>query len=246
MAKNTKIEWCTATWNIVTGCYHTCEYCYARAIANRFGGDKTEDSNIHVMNERDGYYPYGFEPTFHRYRIGELKQWKLEQLIFVCSMSDLFGEWIPDEWINEVFTACDEAPWHTYMFLTKNPKRYIDLYEKGILRIAENYWYGTTITRADDEFFFSQDKKMNVFLSIEPLQEDLGRKKITALDYGGIKWVILGAESGKRKEKITPNVAWIESIIQVCEKAKVPLFMKKNIEEAWGQPLIKQTPELLM
>lgn len=139
----TKIDWCDSTWNPVTGCQHNCEYCYARGIASRFGGhwDKNnlrhlgENGNIHVLEEpmckhttgknRDcpvhniqAPYPYGFDPTLHKYRLDDYRD-KKGRNIFVCSMADLFGEWVPDSWIYEVFEACDKAPQHNYLFLTK-------------------------------------------------------------------------------------------------------------------------------
>jgi len=140
MGQNTKIDWCDATWNPVTGCYHRCEYCYARRIAERFGcatiaiydedgyvvdGFVTcADGTCHEMEHpyedcgkgRIAPYPYEFDPTFHRYKLDEPQHWKKPHTIFVCSMADLFGEWVPDEWIEQVFKACEAAPQHRYMF----------------------------------------------------------------------------------------------------------------------------------
>ena len=141
--KNTKIDWADSTWNPVTGCLHGCEYCYARRIAERFGGASEIHNNecchecqwitegtgeIHDLNEpiydfdngRNAPYPFGFDPTFHRYRLDEPQKWKKPRNIFVCSMADLFGDWVPDEWIREVFQACEAAPQHRYLFLSKN------------------------------------------------------------------------------------------------------------------------------
>lgn len=107
-----KIEWCDSTWNPVTGCLHGCEYCYARGIAKRFGfGAYEPDINKRVLLEppvsagKKVPYPFNFEPTFHKYRLDEYSI-KKGRTIFVCSMADLFGEWVPDEWIEEVFAAC--------------------------------------------------------------------------------------------------------------------------------------------
>ena len=107
----TKIEWCDSTWNPVTGCYHGCEYCYARRIACRFGDFSTIDGNIvKVINANTSTplyevkykvkspYPGKFTPTLHRYRLDEPVRWKKPRNIFVCSMADLFGDWVPDEW----------------------------------------------------------------------------------------------------------------------------------------------------
>ena len=143
-----KIEWCDSTWNPVTGCLNGCEYCYARKIAERFGcasethcnvcvGEECQSitegvGKIHYLEEQiydvdrghNAPYPFEFDPTFHKYRLNEPARMKKPRNIFVCSMADLFGEWVPDEWIMEVFKACDNAPQHNYLFLTKNPKRY--------------------------------------------------------------------------------------------------------------------------
>lgn len=141
-----KIEWCDSTWNPVTGCFHGCEYCYASKIAKRFGcafgkdnscigvtwstqGEgKTHELTDPIIDEcknRKASFPFEFDPTFHRYRLDEPEHYKNPQTIFVCSMADLFGDWVPDEWIEEVFAACKNAPQHRYLFLTKNPKRYV-------------------------------------------------------------------------------------------------------------------------
>lgn len=172
--KKTKIEWCDATWNPVTGCFHDCPYCYAGKIAKRFGernADNTDSAGtwlpkgklIHVLEEpvRPSYpacrmtkpYPFGFSPTFHRYRLLQPRGQKKPQRIFVCSMADLFGAWVPDEWIEEVFTACEMAPWHKYLFLTKNPARYLQLFHDGKIPARHNMWYGTTITNPDTRMY---------------------------------------------------------------------------------------------
>lgn len=134
MGYKTKIDWCDATWNPVIGCLHGCEYCYARRIAERFGGvTPSEYGKTQVLDSpglttagKPTPYPFGFLPTFHRYKLGELLKWKKPRTItiFVCSMADLFGDWVPDEWIQQVFKACDVALQHRYLFLTKNPGRY--------------------------------------------------------------------------------------------------------------------------
>ena len=123
----TKIEWCDYTWNPVTGCKHECEYCYARRIAKRFGGydgygceadaDTVEHAHIYDLKEpayikrgergkiTNAPYPFEFEPTLHRYRLFKPTTLKEPQTIFVCSMADLFGSWVADKWIEEVFAA---------------------------------------------------------------------------------------------------------------------------------------------
>ena len=246
----TKIDWCESTWNPVTGCYHNCEYCYAAKIAKRFEGydfyQKQAprsimeiENNLHrVEKDRPFYkenvntgkkyvapYPFGFEPTFREDKLDEYVN-KKGRAIFVCSMSDLFGDWVPDEWILEVFEACKKAPQHTYLFLTKNPKRYLELGKKDLLPKADNMWYGTTITHPEDPYFFS--KNHNTFLSIEPILEDFTGEYLN-FNKACTKWVILGAETGNQKNKVVPKKEWIDFISSCCEKEGVPLFMKESI-----------------
>jgi len=109
----TKIEWCTKTWNPVTGCLHNCPYCYARKQVCRFKGDYIQSLDRKFLHEIDtpkerttkkgkiikAAYPYGFEPTLYNYRLNEPITHKKPQNIFVCSMADLFGDFIPEKWI---------------------------------------------------------------------------------------------------------------------------------------------------
>lgn len=236
----TKIDWCDSTWNPVTGCLHGCEYCYARGIAERFGG-KQKYANIFEENEpvigadsKALAYPHRFSPTLLRYRLSDYAG-KKGRNIFVCSMADLFGDWVPDSWIEEVFRACEKAPQHNYLFLTKNPKRYVELSEKGILKSSNNMWYGSTVTAMEE--YFSSEKTYNTFLSIEPMFSSVSPSTIE-----GVKWIIIGAETGRRKDKVIPKREWIEDILEDCRRRNIPLFMKSSLAEIWGEPLIQEFP----
>lgn len=263
MGSKTKIDWCDATWNPVTGCLHGCEYCYARRTAERFGSIGTE------INTENGYecdlyegtgenhvlekpamrewksgkitkapYPFCFDPTFYRYMLDEPQKWKKPRTIFVCSMADLFGDWVPDAWIQEVFTACKKAPQHRYLFLTKNPKRYVDLYAKNILPIGKGYWYGTTVTSPEQPFFYSHvpDDNPHTFVSIEPIMGSFGKIK-TPPD-----WVIVGAETGNRKGKVAPRKKWIDGIAEECKRNRTPIFMKESLRELMGADFCQEFP----
>lgn len=256
----TKIDWCDSTWNPVTGCLHGCEYCYARGIAKRFGGASethnnetchecqwfTEgDGTIHVLDEpiydydmrRNAPYPYEFDPTFHRYRLNEYQN-KKGRNIFVCSMADLFGEWVPDDWIDEVFGACEKAPQHNYLFLTKNVKRYV---EYGV-PMCENMWYGTSITKESDMHLFnSLPACRNTFVSIEPILEDLKVEEHNVM-FRLVDWFIIGAETGRRKNKVVPERKWIEDIVNECRKRNKPVFMKSSLSDIWGKTLMQEFP----
>lgn len=238
---DTKIEWCDATWNPVTGCLHGCEYCYARKQVKRFEGwdDDGEDYDTRFPirlyesldnTRKDGKtvrasYPFGFKPTFHEYKLNEPQKMKKSHTIFVCSMADLFGEWVPDEWIEDVFAACEKAPQHTYLFLTKNPFRYEQLHQKGILRKSDNMWYGYSATKRGYDFWF--DNQYNCFISIEPILENV--------DIVSTNWVIIGAETGNRKGKVIPRKEWLNRIIAECNEENIPVFMKNSLIPIIGE-----------
>ena len=246
----TKIDWCDSTWSPVTGCLHECEYCYARGIANRFGTKNQCHSfygghpvgKIHELEEpavvtktgKKSPYPFNFEPTFHKYRLNEYQN-KKGRNIFVCSMADLFGDWVPDEWIEEVFNACENAPQHNYLFLTKNPYRYEILHQKGILRKRDNMWYGYSMPKNGCDYWY--DSQYKTFESMEPLLE------MVAVPHS--KWTIIGAETGRRKNKVVPERKWIEHIVNKCREGNIPVFMKSSLADIWGEPLIQEFPEEL-
>ena len=245
----TKIDWADSTWSPVTGCLHGCEYCYARGIANRFGGTDSEvfDEEYRLyakheldkplmLNRKKSPYPYGFAPTFHRYHLNDYIN-KKGRNIFVCSMADLFGSWVPDSWIEEVFKACEKAPQHNYLFLTKNPKRYVELAEKGILRCSDNMWYGWSQTKNEDVKTLCFPCAPKLFISVEPILEPV-RPNLE-------DWIIVGAETGRRTDKVVPKKEWIEQIVENCRKYDIPLFMKSSLADIWGEPLIQEFPKEL-
>lgn len=250
----TKIEWCDSTWNPVTGCLHNCPYCYARKIANRFGQNTDIEFNpettVDLITKADNPYPYGFHPTFHRYRLSD-PIYKTIQNIFVCSMADLFGEWVPDEWIDKVFRACEKAYQHRYLFLTKNPSRYKEVY-RSELDYRYNYWFGTTAT--DDKSFEecgyelfeasgATDKRhANRFMSIEPLSERIKEASLQNVEH--LDWVIIGAETGNRKDKVIPHPGWIVDIAEACKSNNVPVFMKDSLVPVIGERnMLREFPE---
>lgn len=244
----TKIEWTDMTWNPVTGCLHRCPYCYANRQAERFSGyDPLYNTNFDFesgcyiikkpMYKRDATgivrkapFPFEFAPTFHTYKLEEPLRRKKPTTIFVCSMADLFGEWVPNEWIQEVFKACAKAPWHTYIFLTKNPARYMDLILEGILKPEPNFWFGSTVTVPEDPFFYCDG--MNTFVSIEPIMAQFPDDENNMIR--NIKWVIIGAETGNRSGKVIPEREWITGLVKQCHEAKTPVFLKDSVQKIMG------------
>lgn len=252
----TKIEWCDSTWNPVTGCLHGCEYCYARKIANRFGEHKKETGVVELHWKRDNPYPYDFYPTLHKYRMDEPSKKTKGQNIFVCSMADLFGDWVHPDWIKQVFEVCNNAPQHNYLFLTKNPSKYDEVirnnYKDFIINHMSNWWFGTTVNDENSfrdkgyELFEStgncQKKRANRFLSIEPLLGEIEETSLENLQY--IDWVIIGAETGNRKEKVIPWFTWINSIVKECKKFDIPVFMKESLVPLIGEEnMLREFPE---
>lgn len=262
MGYKTKIDWCDSSWNPVTGCQSDCEYCYARSLANRYGGfDHDEDKNPvgnqfvigvqeldkpkHIMRKNGLHkapYPWFFLPTLHRYRLDQPSKWSEPRTIFVCSMADLFGKWVPDEWIEAVINACIAAPQHRYLFLTKNPARYMHLIANGIIPENQpNFWFGSTATIPEMEFFWCDE--VNTFVSIEPILapfEDLTDEGIDPASK--TNWIIVGAETGNRKNKVIPQKSWIDEIVSAAKKAGTPVFMKESLREIMGDDFRQEFP----
>lgn len=204
--KATKIDWCDCTINPVVGCKNGCEYCYARKINDRFK-----------------FIPKWEEPQFFPERLEQLKSQKPKS-VFMDSMSDI-AFW-QENWKNKVFEAIRENPQHTYIFLTKaksveRPYWLNDIYGNRV-------YFGRSITKGTCLVGFN-DYNMD-FLSIEPL---LG--KITFKAFGGVRAVIVGAETGNRKEKVIPKKEWVDDIVKQCDKAKVAVFMKESLRSIMGE-----------
>ena len=272
MGSKTKIDWADSTWNPVTGCLHGCEYCYARRIAERFScegqtldapaelqrvwlqdsGADLRKNGCHVLrypvrlkdNGRICPYPFGFAPTFHRYKLDEPQQWKKPRTIFVCSMADLFGEWVPDEWIIEVLNACREAPQHRYLFLTKNPERYDRLEDAGIITDQDqNFWLGSTVTdECRDKLHYNF--ALHTFQSCEPMLAPWPPAQEPNQRYKGAwpEWVIFGAETGNRKGKVIQEKAWIDNAVQMCRNVGAKVFMKESLREIMGDDFRQEYP----
>ena len=216
------------------------------------------DGKCHVLDEPEiecavfdppsGYrgkvkpYPYYFSPTFHRYRLGEPQSWKKPRNIFVCSMADLFGEWMPDAWIREVFEACEAAPQHRYLFLTKNPERYMELASNGVItKDQSNFWFGSTATAPEMPFFWHNE--VNTFVSIEPILAPFKDLTDDGIDpVSKVKWIIVGAETGSRKDKAVPRKSWVDEIVSTAKKTGTPVFMKDSLRDLMGDDFRQEFP----
>ena len=290
MGRKTKIDWCDSSWNPITGCLHGCPYCYAAGMARRFGGKIiTEHDHLYILDapirREDGTinpYPYRFDPTYHKYRLKIPQDWKKPQTIFVCSMADMFGDWVPDEWIKHVFEACKAAPQHRFLLLTKNPARFGCIngwnHQYNNEYAKDNMWFGTTITRQCELNRIRELPYGNAhtFLSIEPILEriDLDRYIPTAdtrwhCSYCGhytytytnhcascgrqggysgsfrkqpVNWIIVGAETGNRKNKVVPKKEWVMELVECARLTNTPIFMKESLRTIMGEDFCQEFP----
>lgn len=225
MATRSRIEWTESTWNPVTGCTKVspgCQHCYAERMAKR----------LHAMGQPN--YANGFRLTVHPHAVEAPLSWKTPQVIFVNSMSDLFHEDVPMEFIRRVFDVMNQASWHQFQILTKRSGRLLQL--DSSLSWAENIWMGVSVEteryepRIDDLRHTHAAVK---FLSLEPL---LGA--LPDLDLSAIDWVIVGGESGPGARPMKEE--WVLDIRDQCIDQGVPLFFKQ-----WGGTNKKKAGRLL-
>lgn len=219
MALGSSIEWTDATWNPVRGCTKIspgCKHCYAETFAERFRGVKGHP------------YEQGFDLRLVPGKLAEPLRWRAPKMIFVNSMSDLFHDQVPDDYIVAVARVMVAAKWHTYQVLTKRAERLRELLNTKLSFAAgqKHIWWGVSV----------EDRKYGLprigdlrgadasvrFLSVEPLLEELGR-----IELGGIHWVIVGGESGPGARPMKKE--WVMSLRDQCKKNGVPFFFKQ-----WG------------
>lgn len=165
----------------------------------------------------------------------------------VCTDGDLFGPWVPEEWILQVFAAADEAPQHQYIFLTQYPERYKQLANHEKLPQNKNFWYGSTATVRESSVWANEH--YNAFVAIEPLLGPFEGDVTKA--FQKLKWVIIGAETGRNVGKVIPKAEWIKDILTSADATDTPVFMRSSMESVVGaenmrrekpQPLLQRVP----
>lgn len=225
MAQDSAIEWTEATWNPVTGCTKIspgCKHCYAERMAKR----------LQAMGQER--YRNGFRLTLQPDVVDVPLRWKQPRLIFVNSMSDLFHQDVPTEFIQRCFGVMQQASQHTFQILTKRPERVAEIASE--LPWPNNVWMGTSVENAD--FTWRIHELQNVpartrFLSVEPLLGPIPR-----LPLAGIHWVIVGGESGPGARPMREE--WVVQLRDRCQKFDVPFFFKQ-----WGGVQKSRTGRLL-
>jgi len=213
---HTGIEWTESTWNPVTGCSKVspgCAHCYAETLSHRFGWTPKPWTPEHALEN----------VRLHPERLDQPLRWRQPRVIFVNSMSDLFHELVPLDFIWDVFEVMAEASQHVFQILTKRHERLAEL--APLIEWPENVWMGVSIEnrrwveRAD---YLRQVPAAVRFISAEPL---LG--PLDSLDLDGIDWLIVGGESGQRHRPIREE--WVLDLRDRCREARVPFFFKQ-----WG------------
>ena len=222
--KTTKIEWTDKTWNPVTGCTKRsigCTNCYAEIMARRLCAMRQEK------------YKNGFQLTLHEDVLDEPLSWQNPHTIFVCSMSDIFHEEIPFDFIDKVMKIIRKTPQHRYQLLTKRDKRMAKYFETRL--VPENVWLGVTVEAKAIKNRIDMLRTIPAtirFLSCEPLLEDLGE-----IDLSNIHWVIVGGESGKKARPMKEE--WVLNIEKQAISSGSAFFFKQW--GTWGADGVKRS-----
>lgn len=222
---SSKIEWTNSSWNPLTGCTKIspgCQNCYAERMAKR----------LKAMGNPN--YENGFDLTLHEKSLDIPLGWKTPQFIFVNSMSDLFHEDVPLEFVKRVFDTMRRADWHIFQVLTKRSERMLEMNEE--IEWPTNVWMGVSIETEQYTYRIDHLRQTDAnikFLSLEPL---LG--PIVNLELKGVDWVIVGGESGPYSRPIKES--WVIEIKNQCIDNSVPFFFKQ-----WGGTNKKKAGRLL-
>ena len=220
MSEKSSIEWTDATWNPVRGCTKIspgCKHCYAETFSERFRGVTGHP------------YERGFDLRLVPESLGTPLKWGTPKKIFVNSMSDLFHEGVPMEYIRQVCQVMKAADWHIFQVLTKRSERMRDLLNGPLSEFVGlgNVWWGVSVEDRRyglpriDHLRQARGAKLR-WLSIEPLLEDLGKFSLK-----GISWVVVGGESGHGARPVEAD--WVRHIQDQCDDQGVPFFFKQ-----WG------------
>ncbi len=228
MASKHKIEWTEQTWNPTAGCSKVsagCRNCYAEVMATRLKA-------IGVKG-----YENGFQFSIVPDRLNEPLKRKKPTVYFVNSMSDLFHHEMPEDYLDKIFDVISKTPQHTYQILTKRAeKMFVYLKDKII---TENIWLGVTVENRKDGLpridYLRQLKASVLFLSVEPLLEDLGK-----IDLSNIDWVIVGGESGHKARPMEKE--WVVNIKKHCDEKNIAFFFKQW--GTWGADRVKRNKKL--
>lgn len=243
-ATNEQISWAAWSWNPVTGCLHDCTYCYAREMA--------------FKPSYKGSYPIGFTPLFHHERLDapantpvpkEAAQDPRFKRVFVCSMGDLYGAWVPEEWITAVHASCIKNPQWDYLMLTKFPRRYVNL------ELPPTAWLGTSVdeqkrVRIAEEAFRNIKNVRVKWLSLEPLLAPLRFNDLSMFD-----WIVIGAQSATEQPhghvpEFAPPLEWVTRLVDQARECGCRVYLKPNLlgipnPQSPGMQMPQEEPQAL-
>jgi len=236
-------------WNPVWGCRNVCPYCFARKGAVKGNKSLFEEFNYIKLAEREYNYMKSqgttidrrefanrlkhFIPTFIESNF-DIELPKTPQIIWCDSMSDIC--YWKRKWMERVLNKISKYPQHIFQFLTKSPKVYLKY------AFPKNCWLGITITDAENYNYleYQKFKISNIYnlkyIDFEPLLNGI------SINLAGIDWVVIGAETGDRKEKIIPKKEWIENIVNYCRRDKIPVYLRDNLKDIYPEQ-IKEFPK---
>lgn len=255
-----RLEWADFAWAPITGCMRECTACVPRKRAfcasidvrhhitdPRCKGDK--DARLFELEEPFSSgrniiaLPFGFFPTRHRYRDDNPGLIKVSRRFLVGHMGDMFGEWVPDKWIEEVFESCARYPYHRYMFITKTPWRYEALWRAGKLPVRSNYWYGTVLENSQDTAFNAHG--VNSFALIEPVSGSFANPA-GHTQLRNVSWVVLSAESGRAAINERMQAVWAKEIVEIAAANSTPVFVRNNLRDQWLPDAPQEYPAELL
>lgn len=241
------VDYATHAWNPVTGCFHPCRdvYCYAARDVKHYTPKTYVPSPgaVHLLDDPvrndEGHkvpWPFGFEPTVHRYRFNDPLNQPAPARVFVCDYGDLFGVWVPRQDIQAVLNTIAQRPDLVFLLLTKNPSRY------AAFQLPDNAWPGTTATSEDDIGRVHQLMTSTLWhrwVSYEPMLGGFDDHSWM----GHISWLVMGAQTGRRA--VEPYRDWVEDAVGYAGNHCVPVFIKDNLRpyaEQWCLPVTRDYP----
>lgn len=248
--QKTSIEWALNpdgtpgyTWNPVSGCLNSCPYCYARKVANtRLKNIYLDNNNVAPILKKE-HQGDPFYPRFWPEKLEEPLKHKNPAGIFVCSMSDLFGIGIPEDWTKWVLDIVRRSPQHRFYLLTKQPQNLAKFSP-----FPDNCWVGVSATN-DISFMEAYCMLANTveakvkFISLEPFLGEISTGHIACFAKH-IDWVIIGSQT---KPIVMPKIEWVKEIVQAADWAGCKVFLKDSLtpfpESSYGCLLTQRKPE---
>lgn len=243
-------------FNPLSGCLADCQFCNVLVRGEQFGGDirlNMADPQYWVPGKErlfmleepfktpDGrslIHPFGFAPTFHRYRLDLPAKTPAGHNFGVCTVGDLFAPWVPTTWIRDVLDACTAAPQHNYIFSTRYPGRLEELDCMALLPRGDRFWYGTTITAPGEAV--PGPAKYHTFLNIDPLVAPLRETDLPPCDL-----VVIGTGAAKGKQRYRPEPEWVQSIVSTCLVRNTAVFMRDSLRGLMGVGFRQELPAAL-